>query len=73
MKHLNTPQKDNKTDKGVVSEAPNPFSFEELEAIFLYFSTSILEKNTEEEILWDLAKNCIAQVGIFRRLRHLPS
>lgn len=44
------------------SEAMKPFSFEELEKIFLYFSTSILGKNTEEEILWDLAKNCIAQL-----------
>ncbi len=62
MKHINPTQNDYRTGKGVGSEAPNLFSFEELEKIFLYFSTSILEKNTEEEILWDLAKNCIAQL-----------
>jgi PAS domain S-box-containing protein len=28
-----------------------------------YFATSLLERNTEEEILWDLARNCVAQFG----------
>ncbi|ELR71319.1 hypothetical protein C900_02934 [Fulvivirga imtechensis AK7] len=38
-------------------------SFDELEEVLIYFSTSILGKNTEEEILWDLAKNCISKLG----------
>jgi len=28
-----------------------------------YFATSLLEKNTEEEILWDLIDNCVSQLG----------
>jgi Osmosensitive K+ channel histidine kinase len=28
-----------------------------------YFATSLLERYTEEDILWDLAKNCISQLG----------
>jgi len=63
MKKINLPQNDRKTGKAKTPQAPKPFSFEEIEKIFLYFSTSILEKNTEEEILWDLAKNCISQLG----------
>ncbi len=27
------------------------------------FATSLLEQNTEDDILWDLARNCIAQLG----------
>lgn len=38
-------------------------SFDELEKILLYFSTSIYGQNTEEDILWDLARNCIARLG----------
>lgn len=38
-------------------------SFDELEEVLIYFSTSIFGKNTEEEILWDLAKNCISKLG----------
>ena len=37
--------------------------FDELEDILVYFATSIIRKNTEEEILWDLAKNCISRLG----------
>lgn len=48
---------------GETKQASSPaFSFDELEAIFLYFSTSMMGKNTEEEMLWDLAKNCISQL-----------
>ena len=36
---------------------------EEVEKILLYFSTSIFGQDTEEEIVWDLAKNCISQLG----------
>ncbi len=28
-----------------------------------YFASSLFEQNTEEEILWDLAKNCVSQLG----------
>lgn len=28
-----------------------------------YFATSLLEQHTEDDILWDLAKNCISQFG----------
>lgn len=38
-------------------------NFEEVERSLLYFATSIFGKNTEKEILWDLAKNCISQLG----------
>ncbi|MDN5202717.1 histidine kinase [Fulvivirgaceae bacterium BMA10] len=34
-----------------------------IEDILLYFSTSIFGQNTEEEIVWDLAKNCISKLG----------
>ena len=37
--------------------------FDELEDTLVYFATSILNKNTKEEILWDLAKNCISRLG----------
>jgi putative methionine-R-sulfoxide reductase with GAF domain len=39
-------------------------SFEELEDTLLYFATSITHKDSEEEIAWDLAKNCIAKLGL---------
>jgi putative methionine-R-sulfoxide reductase with GAF domain len=38
-------------------------SIEELEEILIYFSTSIYGKNTVEDILWDLARNCISKLG----------
>ena len=41
----------------------NALSFEEVEEILIYFSTSILEKNSEEEIFWHLAKNVISRLG----------
>ncbi|MDB6040920.1 MAG: diguanylate cyclase/phosphodiesterase with sensor, partial [Verrucomicrobiales bacterium] len=31
--------------------------------IISYFATSLLQQNTEEEILWDLAKNCVSRLG----------
>ena len=59
----NTAQQIPPTSKAGETTSPaTPFSFEELEKIFLYFSTSMLEKNTEEEVLWDLANNCISQL-----------
>ncbi|MCL6274336.1 histidine kinase [Muricauda sp. 2012CJ35-5] len=36
---------------------------DQFEDILIYFSKSLLGKENEEEILWDLAKNCIAKLG----------
>lgn len=38
--------------------------FDELEETLVYFATSIISKNTEEEIVWDLVKNCISRLGL---------
>ncbi|MBX2963088.1 MAG: histidine kinase [Cyclobacteriaceae bacterium] len=38
-------------------------SNDEVEEILIYFSTSILEKETEQDVFWDLAKNVIARLG----------
>lgn len=35
----------------------------EIEETINYFSTSLFGKNTQEEILWDVAKNCISRLG----------
>lgn len=32
--------------------------------IISYFATSLFGKNTEEDIVWDIAKNCIGQLGL---------
>lgn len=36
---------------------------EQFEDVLIYFSKSILGKENEEDLLWDLAKNCIAKLG----------
>ena len=36
---------------------------QELENTVTYFATSLYGKNTIDEILWDVAKNCISQLG----------
>ncbi|THV61186.1 GAF domain-containing protein [Flagellimonas alvinocaridis] len=36
---------------------------EQFENILIYFSKSLMGKANEEDILWDLAKNCIAKLG----------
>lgn len=41
----------------------NGFDTDQYEEILIYFITSIHNKNTEETILWDLAKNCISKLG----------
>ncbi len=41
------------------------FSTSEFEDILIYFSNSILGKNSKEEIAWDLANNCISQLGFY--------
>lgn len=33
------------------------------ERILTYFATSLYGRNTEEDIFWDIAKNCISQLG----------
>src|SRR5690606_2741641 len=38
-------------------------SSQESEKTIAYFATSLYGKNTVEEILWDVAKNCISQLG----------
>jgi len=38
-------------------------NLDQFEEILIYFTTSIHKKNTEEEVLWNLAKNCIAKLG----------
>ncbi len=35
----------------------------EMELIINYFSSSLLEKNTEDDVLWDVAKNLIGRLG----------
>lgn len=50
-------------DNTFYSTAQPVLSLEELEETLIYFSTSIFGKNTEEDILWDLAKNCISRLG----------
>ncbi|MBA4850748.1 GAF domain-containing DNA-binding protein [Emticicia sp. BO119] len=32
--------------------------------IISYFATSLFGKNTEEDIIWDIAKNCIGKLGL---------
>jgi len=36
---------------------------EQFEDILVYFSKSLVGKGNEEEILWDVAKNCISKLG----------
>ncbi|MGK7393009.1 MAG: ATP-binding protein [Candidatus Cyclobacteriaceae bacterium M3_2C_046] len=36
----------------------------ETDATINYFATSLFGKNTVEEILWDVAKNCISRLGL---------
>lgn len=43
--------------------SPNDLKAEQFEDILIYFSKSLLGKENEDEILWDLAKNCIAKLG----------
>jgi putative methionine-R-sulfoxide reductase with GAF domain len=53
-------------DKPTLMDTPtasDDLSFEKLEELLIYFSTSMHHLNTEEEIAWDLAKNCIARLN----------
>ena len=38
-------------------------NFDDLEEILVYFATSLMSKNTEDEVVWDLAKNCISKLN----------
>lgn len=44
-------------------EKPQTLNNEQFEDVLIYFSKSILGKENEEDLLWDLAKNCIAKLG----------
>jgi putative methionine-R-sulfoxide reductase with GAF domain len=44
-------------------EKPQTLNNEQFEDVLIYFSKSILGKKNEEDLLWDLAKNCIAKLG----------
>tara|TARA_R110000850_G_scaffold150497_1_gene273288 strand:+ start:206895 stop:208097 length:1203 start_codon:yes stop_codon:yes gene_type:complete len=39
------------------------FDADQFEEILIYFTTSLHKRNTEESLLWDVAKNCIAKLG----------
>jgi putative methionine-R-sulfoxide reductase with GAF domain len=39
------------------------YTTSEFEDILIYFSTSIMDKNSEEAIAWDVAKNCISKLN----------
>jgi putative methionine-R-sulfoxide reductase with GAF domain len=49
-------------NKGTITTSRN-LSFEEVEDILIYFSSSILEKDNEEDVFWDLARNVISRLG----------
>jgi len=44
-------------------EKSKKFTLDQFEEILIYFSNSIHKKFDEDEILWDLAKGCIAKLG----------
>jgi Putative regulator of cell autolysis len=43
--------------------AAKPFNLDQFEEILIDFSKSIHNHFSEDEILWDLAKNCVAKLG----------
>lgn len=45
-------------------KSPDSFSEISIIEIISYFATSLFGKNTEEDIVWDIAKNCIGQLGL---------
>ncbi len=46
------------------TENSKQFTSDQFEEILVYFSKSIHGKENEDEIFWDLAKNCIAKLGL---------
>jgi len=49
--------------KGDGRDDRTALSTKDIEDILYYFSSSIFGQNTVDDILWDLAKNCISQLG----------
>ncbi|MBL7845125.1 MAG: histidine kinase [Cyclobacteriaceae bacterium] len=49
--------------KSKKAKSKRHLSLDEVEEILIYFATSILEKNSEEAVFWDMAKNVIARLG----------
>lgn len=47
-----------------LSKSPDYVSEMNLIEIISYFATSLFGKNTEEDIVWDIAKNCIGRLGL---------
>jgi LytS/YehU family sensor histidine kinase len=45
------------------ADSNQTLSVDKVEELLIYFSTSINHLNTEEEIAWDLVKNCIARLN----------
>lgn len=39
------------------------FDTDQFEEILIYFTTSLHKRKSEEDLLWDIAKNCIAKLG----------
>ena len=46
------------------SKSPDYVSEMNIIEIISYFATSLFGKNTEEDIVWDIAKNCIGRLGL---------
>jgi putative methionine-R-sulfoxide reductase with GAF domain len=46
------------------SKSPDDISGMNIIEIISYFATSLYGKNTEEDIVWDIAKNCIGRLGL---------
>ncbi len=48
---------------GLKIDKNKAFDTDQFEEILIYFTTSLHKRNTEEGLLWDVAKNCIAKLG----------
>ncbi len=46
-----------------ITSTNTAFSVDQFEEILIYFTTTISQLNCEDEVYWNLAKNCIAQMG----------
>lgn len=46
----------------VVDHKTTHFTFDQLEETLIYFSTSVGRFKTEQELVWDIVKNCIARL-----------
>jgi LytS/YehU family sensor histidine kinase len=43
--------------------AVKKFKLHELKELLFFFSDSLLKKQSEDQVLWDIAKNCISKLG----------